>query len=103
MPVSSIPVLVTHRLEAQAHARLEAGLPVYGKKLVPKRAMRLAFADAPSLLRHLRATGVNAQAGQRWSRGRLAAFETRYRDAFGRGGALPLTYHPTFVLAQKTG
>lgn len=44
--------------EAQAHARLEAGLPVYGKKLVPKRAMRLAFADEKKAVSLLRKIGL---------------------------------------------
>lgn len=77
--------------------------PALRPMICEEMRLTLAFADAPSLLRHLRGTGVNAQAGQRWSKGRLAAFEAEYRARFGRCNALPLTYHPTFLLAQKTG
>ncbi|MEV8466051.1 methyltransferase domain-containing protein [Fluviibacterium sp. DFM31] len=69
---------------------------------VEDRHMRLAFPDAPAVLRHLRSTGVNAGAGQIWSKGRLSRFETSYRDRFARLGALPVTYHPVFVLARRT-
>lgn len=65
--------------------------------------LRLAFRDGPSVLRHLRGTGVNAAAGEVWSKGRLARFETRYHALHGRCGSLPLTYHPVFVLARFDG
>jgi malonyl-CoA O-methyltransferase len=63
--------------------------------------IRLAFPDARAVLRHLRSTGVNAQAGTPWSRKKLRDFEEAYRGKFGRGTALPLTYHPVYVVAKK--
>ncbi|WP_193140261.1 malonyl-ACP O-methyltransferase [Meridianimarinicoccus sp. MJW13] len=68
---------------------------------VQERHLRLAFPDAAAVLRHLRSTGVNAGAGQIWSKGRLSRFEARYRDRFARLGALPVTYHPVYIVARR--
>lgn len=61
----------------------------------------LYFETALELLRHLRATGVNARAGQPWSRRRLDAFEADYRARFDIDGKLPLTYSPVWIIARK--
>lgn len=68
---------------------------------VAEHHIRLAFPDARAVLHHLRATGVNAQAGTPWSRAKLQEFEAQYRRKFGRGSALPLTYHPVYLVAKK--
>jgi malonyl-CoA O-methyltransferase len=68
---------------------------------VSQSAIDMEFATAMELLRHLRHTGVNAQAEQHWSRGRLTAFEDNYRTKFGRAGKLPLTYDPVWMIARR--
>ena len=69
---------------------------------VSQAATDMQFDSAMELLRHLRKTGVNAQAEQHWSRGRLRAFEDNYRSKFGRDGKLPLTYDPVWMIARKS-
>ena len=79
-------------------ARLPLGLELLH---VGQKPVELMFDSAIDLLRHLRNTGVNAQAKQRWSRGRLEAFEESYRSEFGQGRQLPLTYDPVWMIARK--
>ena len=59
----------------------------------------LWFADPLALLRHLRATGVNAFSATGWTRGRLAAFADAYRERFGGERGVRLTYHPLYLVA----
>lgn len=59
------------------------------------------FPNAIALLRHLRDTGVNGAASQKWSAKDLKAFEASYRDRFGTPQGLPLSYDPVWVIAQK--
>lgn len=66
-----------------------------------QRAIDLQFSSAMELLRHLRLTGVNGQASQRWGRRDLQRFDDQYRQRFGENGRLPLTYDAVWVLAQK--
>ncbi|KAE9629943.1 malonyl-ACP O-methyltransferase BioC [Parasedimentitalea maritima] len=68
---------------------------------VAQEPMVLQFDSVVELLRHLRKTGVNAQASQRWNRGRLREFEAAYRHQFGQDGKLPLTYDPVCMIARK--
>jgi len=68
---------------------------------VAQKPVEMLFDNAIDLLRHLRNTGVNAQAEQRWSRGRLAEFEGTYRSRFGQDNKLPLTYDPVWMIARK--
>lgn len=70
---------------------------------VAQDPIEMLFDSAIGLLRHLRNTGVNAQAEQQWSRGRLREFEDSYRSRFGRDGKLPLTYDPVWMIARKRG
>ncbi|PCJ10540.1 MAG: biotin synthase [Rhodobacteraceae bacterium] len=71
--------------------------------LVLQRPVEMLFESAIDLLRHLRNTGVNAQAEQHWSRGRLKDFEDRYRSQYGQNGRLPLSYDPVWMIARKHG
>lgn len=66
-----------------------------------QKAIDLEFTSGLELLRHLRLTGVNGQANQRWGRRDLLRFEERYQQRFGRAGRLPLTYDAVWVLARK--
>lgn len=70
---------------------------------VSQAPVEMMFDHAIDLLRHLRKTGVNAQAEQQWSRGTLKVFEDSYRAQFGRDGQLPLTYDPVWMIARKQG
>ncbi|WP_297832233.1 methyltransferase domain-containing protein [uncultured Rikenella sp.] len=58
------------------------------------------------VLRHLRRTGVNAVAAERWTRGRLRRFDADYRAvcagaAESAAEGVTLTFHPTIIIAQK--
>lgn len=72
------------------------------------------------VLRHLRLTGVNAVAAERWTHSRLKKFEEEYRDAYavaetgagegagsenlppGKSGeCVTLTFHPLILIAEK--
>ncbi|MFW8594690.1 methyltransferase domain-containing protein [Cribrihabitans neustonicus] len=66
-----------------------------------QRPMVLEFGNIRTLLRHLRLTGVNGNARQGWSRARLREFEAAYQERFGRGGRLPLSYDPVWLVARK--
>ncbi|UWQ80390.1 methyltransferase domain-containing protein [Leisingera sp. S132] len=70
---------------------------------IAQRPAVLEFASALHLLRHLRQTGVNGNARQGWSRRQLRSFEDAYRERFGQGGKLPLTYDPVLLVARRTG
>lgn len=60
------------------------------------------FSTVRELLMHLRNTGVNANAQQRWSRQKLADFEQDYARRFSDSdGNICLTYAPVYVIAQK--
>lgn len=60
------------------------------------------FDSATDILKHLRDTGVNGAATQRWTSADLKAFETEYRKRFGTPQGVPLTYDPVWIIAQKT-
>lgn len=62
----------------------------------------LLFDDPAAVLRHLRETGVTAPGGgERWTRGKLAAFFAAYCEQFSEDDKVSLTYHPILVLARK--
>ena len=64
---------------------------------------QLMFESPRAVLKHLKATGVQATAhGFRWSKASLKAFEVGYQhfqDA--ETGQYVLTYHPIFIIARK--
>lgn len=61
----------------------------------------LHFPDALAVLRHLRATGVNARAGQFRSAAALRDFCARYQREFSGPRGLPLTYVASWMLARR--
>lgn len=67
------------------------------------RVHRLWFTSPQDALRHLRTTGVNGAARAVWTKARLRQFCDAYRDQFERGGQVPLTYNPVWVIARKQG
>lgn len=66
-----------------------------------RETLTLTFADARAVLRHLRQTGVNGIARQRWHKSDLADFSRRYEAQFAVSDGLTLTYAPLYVLAKK--
>jgi len=62
----------------------------------------LWFDSVTEILLHLRKTGVNGNAGETWSKGKLAQFENDYTRHFAKNGKLPLSYHPSYILAYKS-
>ncbi|MDA5095326.1 methyltransferase domain-containing protein [Aliiroseovarius sp. KMU-50] len=65
------------------------------------RIQRLWFTSPQEVLRHLRQTGVNGAAREVWTKARLQEFCAGYRHRFEQDGRVPLTYHPTWLIAQK--
>ena len=63
----------------------------------------LSFPSPRRVLEHLRRTGANGLERAGWTRGMLRAFETEYRERFGRGDGVTLTYHPMLFVAQRKG
>ena len=64
----------------------------------------LWFSSPVEVLRHIRATGVNATGRWSWTPRRLLEFSGRYNERFAdadRGGEVPLTYHPVLLIARK--
>ena len=60
----------------------------------------LWFPDPISVLRHLRATGVNALGQRSWSRRELSAFNREYADRFSGDHGVQLTYHPMYLIGR---
>ena len=54
----------------------------------------LRFSSPRRVLEHLRRTGANGLERAGWTRGVLRAFESEYRERFGTGDEVTLTYHP---------
>lgn len=63
---------------------------------------QLRFSSPRRVLEHLRRTGANGLERAGWTRGALRAFEAQYRERFGWGGGVTLTYHPMFFVARRT-
>jgi len=61
----------------------------------------LCFSSPRRVLEHLRCTGANSLERVGWTRGALQAFEGRYRERYGRGDEVTLTYHPLLLVAQR--
>ena len=60
----------------------------------------LWFQDAISVLKHLRATGVNSIGQRPWTRRQLNSFLGDYRERFSGPRGVQLTYHPMYVIAR---
>ena len=67
-----------------------------------EEVVSLPFADPPSVLRHLKLTGVTGTEKRMWTRGRLQAFCEDYIHRFAQtDGKVTLTYHPIYIIAQN--
>lgn len=70
--------------------------------LAEEEHISLNFPSPSDVLRHLKKTGVTGIARTAWTRGRLAAFSSRYSSVYGdKDGNVPLTYHPVYLIARK--
>ncbi len=78
----------------------QAGLSI----LECKEYIRQLNFDSPTaVLRHIKATGVNAIHKSRWTPRRLTQFETDYRTQYSTStGEVTITYHPILIVAQKS-
>ncbi|MGB0900138.1 methyltransferase domain-containing protein [Halocynthiibacter sp.] len=66
--------------------------------------VRQIWFDTPlQVLRHLRQTGVNAGKSRHWTRRDLNQFCDRYDQRYAVQNRVPLTYHPTWIIARKPG
>ena len=64
--------------------------------------LTLTFPDPMAVLRHLKYTGVTANASGVWTRGRQVRFCADYRDRFSTpDGQVTLTYVPIYIVATK--
>lgn len=70
---------------------------------------RQLYPSPLEVLRHLRLTGVNAVAAERWTHHRLRAFEQEYNALFHNTSdtrptekGVTLTFHPIILIAQKS-
>lgn len=63
----------------------------------------LTFSDPMEVLRHLKYTGVTANATGVWTKGKQARFCEAYRERFATAeGKVTLTYAPLYLLASKS-
>ncbi len=65
--------------------------------------LRLSFPSFLDLLRHLKATGVNALVNRTWTKSSLEKLSSRYRSATCFSGDYHLVYHPYWFIFQKKG
>ena len=62
----------------------------------------LHFTDPMEVLRHLKYTGVTANASGTWTKGKQMRFCEEYRNCFSTDdGQVTLTYTPVYLLAIK--
>lgn len=64
---------------------------------------RLQFASFIDLLRHLKATGVNALKPRHWSKSDMTFYAGRYRASGPDDKTYTLTYHPYWFIFRKRG
>lgn len=86
-------------LDEAAHVLCESGFKVLHREQYTET---MTFAAPLDVLRYIRAIGVNSVRRTSWNHGRLARFESRYRQMYpAPGGGVTLTYHPTLLVAES--
>lgn len=83
--------------------RLEEILAGAGYEVVCLRDyhVQLLFEDPSSVLKHIKATGVNSVKKASWGHDRFMRFDADYRRMFSaEGGGVTLTFHPVILLAR---
>ncbi|OQX14179.1 MAG: hypothetical protein BWK76_15105 [Desulfobulbaceae bacterium A2] len=82
---------------------MRAHLAPWGTVLLSREEhQRLWFRDPRAVLGHLRHTGANALTRRGWTRDGLARFVQDYQARFGEDRGVPLSYHPLYLLLQRT-
>ncbi len=80
---------------------LETLAPFGTCRWVHEEHLRLHFPSFLELLRHLKATGVNALVTRTWTKSSLEQLSTRYRAALRFEDDYQLDYHPYWFIFQK--
>lgn len=62
---------------------------------------QIYFSTPRDVLRHIQKTGVGGVVEYRWTPSRLKAFEKRYRECYGDGKGIPVSYNAINVVARK--
>ena len=95
-------------LEYYPLADLERLLTANGLQILAREEWteQQRYPTPTDVLRHLRLTGVNAVAAERWTHSRLRRFEADYRADYGNtsengGEYVTLTFHPIIIIARK--
>ena len=100
--MKEIRQLTGNGLAYRSRTELETALaPMYDIVYSEEELIPLAF-DAPmQVLHHLKQTGVTGTTAHCWTRGKLQQFCDGYVRQFGCDSAVPLTYHPIYIIAKK--
>lgn len=75
--------------------------PFFDLLTLEGESIALTFPDPPSVLRHLRETGVNGLAEAGWQPTRLRALCRDYQARFSVPGGVRLTYAPIYLIARR--
>jgi malonyl-CoA O-methyltransferase len=66
-----------------------------------EEVVSMQFATPLDVVAHVRQTGVNAVSRAAWRRSELDRFVASYRERWGSGDSVSLTYHPIVFVAEK--
>lgn len=70
--------------------------------LLKQDYISLRFPSPLDIIRHLKNTGATGIMKSRWTKTSLDGFCMKYERTYGKGdGAVPLTYHPIFIICKK--
>ena len=70
--------------------------------LVRDEIIKLNFESPIDVLKHIKFTGTNALTEYRWSKSGLKNFESQYKRFYTSSEGVYLTYHPVYVILEKT-
>lgn len=74
----------------------------YRIQLVRQWEEVLRFEDPSSVLKYIKATGLNSVKKAKWGHERFLRFESDYKRLFpAEGGGVTLTFHPMILIGQK--
>ena len=70
--------------------------------LIQDEIIKLNFESPIDVLKHIKFTGTNALTEYRWSKSGLKNFESQYKRFYTSSEGVYLTYHPVYVILEKT-
>ena len=70
--------------------------------LIQDEIIKLNFESPIDVLKHIKFTGTNALTEYRWSKSGLKNFESQYKRFYASSEGVYLTYHPVYVILEKT-